>query len=130
MNKQELLKLYDMDLNELVEMAEQVTKSNFTNEVEVCSIISAKTGKCGENCKYCSQSIHNHAEIKCHPLLDVEDVKSSAPRAKENGASRFCFVTPGRRAPGRGFEKLLEMESAVPSIDGIDCGAALGVFNE
>lgn len=42
MNKQELLKLYDMDLNELVEMAEQVTKSNFTNEVEVCSIISAK----------------------------------------------------------------------------------------
>ena len=43
MNKQELLKLYDMDLNELVEMAEQVTKSNFTNEVEVCSIISAKT---------------------------------------------------------------------------------------
>ena len=41
MNKQELLKLYDMDLNELVEMAEQVTKSNFTNEVEVCSIISA-----------------------------------------------------------------------------------------
>ena len=73
MNKQELLKLYDMDLNELVEMAEQVTKSNFTNEVEVCSIISAKTGKCGENCKYCSQSIHNHAEIKCHPLLDVEE---------------------------------------------------------
>lgn len=130
MNKQELLKLYDMDLNELVEMAEQVTKSNFTNEVEVCSIISAKTGKCGENCKYCSQSIHNHAEIKCHPLLDVEDVKSAALRVKENGASRFCIVTSGRSESGRDFEKILEMVRAVASIDGIHCCASLGLLTE
>ena len=130
MNKQELLKLYDMDLNELVEMAEQVTKSNFTNEVEVGSIISAKTGKCGENCKYCSQSIHNHAEIKCHPLLDVEDVKSAALRAKENGASRFCIVTSGRSESGRDFEKILEMVRAVASIDGIHCCASLGLLTE
>ena len=129
MNKQELLKLYDMDLNELVEMAEQVTKSNFTNEVEV-SIISARTGKCGENCKYCSQSIHNHAEIKCHPLLDVEDVKSAALRAKENGASRFCIVTSGRSESGRDFEKILEMVRAVASIDGIHCCASLGLLTE
>ena len=120
MNKQELLKLYDMDLNELVEMA----------EVEVCSIISAKTGKCGENCKYCSQSIHNHAEIKCHPLLDVEDVKSAALRAKENGASRFCIVTSGRSESGRDFEKILEMVRAVASIDGMHCCASLGLLTE
>ena len=107
-----------------------MTKSNFTNEVEVCSIISARTGKCGENCKYCSQSIHNHAEIKCHPLLDVEDVKSAALRAKENGASRFCIVTSGRSESGRDFEKILEMVRAVASIDGIHCCASLGLLTE
>lgn len=94
------------------------------------SIISARTGKCGENCKYCSQSIHNHAEIKCHPLLDVEDVKSAALRAKENGASRFCIVTSGRSESGRDFEKILEMVRAVASIDGIHCCASLGLLTE
>ena len=68
MNREELLKLYDMDLNELIEKASKVTKENFSNEVEVCSIISARTGKCSENCKYCSQSLHNHADIVCHPF--------------------------------------------------------------
>ena len=52
MNKEELSKLYDMDLNKLVSMAEKITQENFPNkDIEVCSIISAKTGKCGENCK-------------------------------------------------------------------------------
>lgn len=73
--KEELLKLYDMDLDELIEMSSKITKENFKNELEVCSIISARTGKCSENCKYCSQSIHNHADIVCHPLLSVEEVQ-------------------------------------------------------
>ena len=99
-----------MDLEELVSLSERITKENFPKkEIEVCSIISAKTGKCPENCKYCSQSIHNHADIFCHPLLAVEEVKQAALRAKENGASRFCIVTSGRRASVSDFEKILEM---------------------
>lgn len=53
MNKQELLKLYDMDLDELISIAEKITNENFPKkEIEVCSIISAKTGKCSENCNF------------------------------------------------------------------------------
>lgn len=130
MNKDELLKLYDMDLDELICKAEKITKENFNNEVEVCSIISAKTGKCGENCKYCSQSIHNHTDIVCHPLLEVEEVRQAALRAKENGASRFCIVTSGRSENGEDFQKILEMIKAVASIDGIHCCASLGLLNE
>ena len=131
MNKQELLKLYDSDLEKLVSIAEKITKENFKQkEIEVCSIISAKTGKCKENCKYCSQSIHNHADIVCHPLLDVEEVRQAALRAKENGASRFCIVTSGRSESGEDFKKILEMIKAVSSIDGIHCCASLGLINE
>lgn len=127
MNKDELLKLYDLDLEELIA---KVEKLPFNRELEVCSIISAKTGKCGENCKYCSQSIHNHAEIHCHPLLEVEEVKQAALKAKENGATRFCIVTSGRGESGKDFEKILEMIKAVASIDGIHCCASLGLLNE
>ena len=131
MDKHELLKLYDMELGKLISRAEKITKENFPQkEIEVCSIISAKTGKCGENCKYCSQSIHNHAEIFCHPLLEVEEVKQAALKAKENGATRFCIVTSGRSESGEDFEKILEMIKAVASIDGIHCCASLGLLNE
>lgn len=131
MDKQELLKLYDLDLEELVSYSEKITRENFSKkEIEVCSIISAKTGKCSENCKYCSQSIHNHTNIICHPLLEVEAVEQAALKAKENGATRFCIVTSGRSESGKDFEKILEMIKAVASIDGIHCCASLGLLNE
>jgi len=131
MNKEELLRLYDLDLEELISISEKITNENFNKkEIEVCSIISAKTGKCSENCKYCSQSIHNHADIVCHPLLEVEEVKEAAIKAKENGATRFCIVTSGRSESGEDFKKILKMIKAVSSIEGIHCCASLGLLNE
>ena len=129
MNKQDYLNLYEKPLDELIEMANKITKENFDNKVEACSIISAKTGQCGENCKYCSQSAHNHAKIECHPLLDIETVKKAALSAKENGATRFCIVTSGRKPSDEDFEKIIEMIKAVASIDGIHCCASLGLLS-
>lgn len=128
--KEELLDLYEKPLEELIELSHEVTIENFDNKVEACSIISAKTGACSENCKYCAQSKHNHAEIECHPLLDVETVKKAALSAKENGATRFCIVTSGRVSTGSDFEKILEMIKEVASIDGIHCCASLGLLSE
>ena len=128
--KEDFLKLYDMPLEELMNISSEITKNNFDNTVEACSIISAKTGACSENCKYCAQSKHNHAEIQCHPLLDVETVKKAALSAKENGASRFCIVTSGRAPQGKDFEKILEMIRAVASIDGLHCCASLSILSE
>ena len=128
--KEELLDLHEKPLEELIELSHEVTIENFDNKVEACSIISAKTGACSENCKYCAQSKHNHAEIECHPLLDVETVKKAALSAKENGATRFCIVTSGRVPTGSDFEKILEMIKEVASIDGIHCCASLGLLSE
>lgn len=128
--KEELLDLYEKPLEELIELSHEVTIENFDNNVEACSIISAKTGACSENCKYCAQSKHNHAEIECHPLLDVETVKKAALSAKKNGATRFCIVTSGRVLTGSDFEKILEMIKEVASIDGIHCCASLGLLSE
>ena len=128
--KADYLKLYEKPLDELIEISNRITKENFDNTVEACSIISAKTGACGENCKYCSQSKHNHAQIECHPLLDVETVKKAAISARDNGATRFCIVTSGRVPTDSDFEKILEMIKEVASIDGIHCCASLGLLSE
>ena len=128
--REDFLKLYDLPLEELIKISREITDDNFGNEVEACSIISARTGACGENCKYCAQSSHNHAEIECHPLLDVETVKKAALSAKENGATRFGIVTSGRRPSDKDFEVIIEMVKAVTQIEGLECCASLGIMTE
>ena len=66
--KEELLKLYNSDLNELLKEAQKYTFKEF----EFCSLISARTGKCSQNCKYCAQSTHYNTHIETHPLVSVE----------------------------------------------------------
>lgn len=128
--KQELLDLYNKPLTELIEISHKITEDNFDNTVEACSIVSAKTGACSENCKYCAQSKHNHADIECHPLLDVDTVKKAAMSAKENGANHFCIVTSGTAPTRKDFENILKMVKEVASIDGLHCCASLGLLSE
>ncbi len=127
---EEILKLYDLNIEELVEKAARVTRENFEPVVEFCSIISAKTGSCSENCKYCSQSAHNKAKIEVHPLVSVEDVKKAALSAKENGATYFSIVTSGRSPQENDFEKILDMVQEVAAIDGMRCCCSLGLIND
>lgn len=126
----ELLELYNLPIDELLEISSKITKENFSNEVEFCSIVSAKTGACKENCKYCSQSSHNKAKINVHPLLPIEEVKKAAESAKENGATRFCVVTSGRSPEKEDFPKILEMIKAVANIDGLHSCCSLGILDE
>lgn len=130
LTKEQYLELWNKPLDELIKIASSITKANFTNEVESCSILSAKTGACSENCKYCAQSQHNHAEIECHPLLDVETVVKAALSAKENGATRFGIVTSGKAPTKKEFETLLEMIRAVSAIEGLECCLSLGILSE
>ena len=60
MNKEELLKLYNSDLEQLLEKASKYIK----NEVEFCSLINARSGKCSQDCKYCAQSAHYRTDIE------------------------------------------------------------------
>ena len=130
LTKEEYLNLYDKSLEELIDISHKITVDNFDNSVEACSIISAKTGMCSENCKYCAQSCHNHASIECHPLLDVQTVKNAAISAKENGAKFFAIVTSGRVPTGKDFDKILEMVKAICSIEGLSCCACLGILSK
>ena len=124
------LELYEKPTDELVEMAYKVTRKNFKRTVEFCSIISAKTGACSEDCKYCSQSAKSKAEIEIHTMLDVETVKKAALSAKENGATRFGIVTSGKKLSKKDFETLLEMVREVSKIENMQVCACTGILSE
>jgi biotin synthase len=124
------LKLYDLPLKELQQTARILTEEHFNNSVEFCSIISAKTGKCPEDCKYCAQSSHYHTESNNHDLISLDKVLKAANDAKTNGATRFCIVISGKGVTNiEEFNKILDMISAISDIKGLHCCCSLGIVS-
>ena len=127
MNKQELLDLYNLDLDELLKISSQYIK----NDIEFCSLINARKGKCSHNCKYCAQSSHYCTNIESYPLVSVDEVKKVALEAKSHKASRFAIVTSGRTPDeGRDFQIELDMIKEINKIDGLKSCASIGILNE
>ena len=121
--KEELLKLYNLELNELLAEAKKYT----FNEFEFCSLISARTGKCSQNCKYCSQSTHYNTNIQTHPLVSVDEVEKAAKESKENGAINFAIVTSGKTPDeAKDFDELLKMIKKINSL-GLKSCASIGI---
>ncbi len=125
-DKQELLRLYNSDLDELLKESAKYIK----NEIEFCSLINARNGKCSQNCKYCAQSSHYRTHIDSYPLVEIEEVKKAALDAKNHKASRFAIVTSGKTPDESDFNKMLEMIKEINKIDGLNSCASIGILNE
>lgn len=97
--------------------------------VELCSIISARTGACSEDCSYCAQSQKAASNITPHPLMHKADVLKHARKAKSRGAKRFCIVTSGKKPAPRELVSIAEMLEAVKAEGLLPC-ATLGLLNE
>ena len=126
MNKNELLNLYNSDLDSLLELSSKYIKK----DIEFCSIINARNGKCSQNCKYCAQSSHYNTNIDSFPLVEIETVKNAALDAIKNGASRFAIVTSGKTPDESDFDKMLEMIKEMNKIKDIKSCASIGILNE
>jgi biotin synthase len=97
--------------------------------VDLCSIVSAKTGVCPEDCSYCAQSKVSKAEIQKHRLVEKDYVIERARAAKGWGARRFCIVTSGKGPTAPELEKIAEMISEVKEAGLLPC-ATLGLLDE
>lgn len=125
-DKQELLRLYNLDLEELLKISSQYIK----NEVEFCSLINARSGKCSQDCKYCAQSSHYCTHIESYPLVEVEEVRKVALEAKSNHVSRFAIVTSGKTPDESDFDKMLEMIEEINKIEGLRSCASIGILTD
>ncbi len=105
----ELAYISDDLLEALIDAAAEIKEKFSGNQVELCSIISAKTGSCKEDCAYCSQSAHYKTNVESHALLSKDKIVSAAKSSQENGAIHFCVVTSGKGPEdSREFNEILE----------------------
>lgn len=123
--------LYDRPLLPLIDEARKVHREHHPdNEVQLCTLLSVKTGGCPEDCSYCPQSSKYETNVEPEKMLDVESVIASARRAKELGSTRFCMGAAWREVKeGPAFDRVLEMVRGVKGL-GLEACVTLGMLDE
>ncbi len=127
----EVRAIHDTPLFELVDRARAVHRQyHAENEVQLCTLLSVKTGGCPEDCGYCSQSSHHETHVKGEAMLSVDTVIASARAAKERGATRFCMGAAWREPKeGPNFERVLAMVRGVKA-EGLEACVTLGMLTD
>lgn len=97
--------------------------------VDMCSIMNARSGKCGEDCKWCSQSRFHHTDIEVYPLVDAESALREAVHNASKGVSRFSLVTSGRTLSPADTERICAIYRRIGSECPIILCASLGLLN-
>jgi biotin synthase len=129
--RDEIRAIFNLPLPELIFQA-QLAHREFhkPEEVQLCRLLSIKTGACPEDCAYCSQSAHYKTPVARQKLMDPADVLASAERAKADGATRFCMGAAWRDVPeGKEFDAVLEMVRSVAALD-LEVCCTLGMLTD
>jgi biotin synthase len=123
--------LYDRPLFALLDEARAVHRAHHPeSEVQLCTLLSVKTGGCPEDCAYCPQSSHHATEVGPEKMLDVDEVLAAARRARESGSTRFCMGAAWREVKdGPAFERVLCMVRGVKEL-GLEACVTLGMLTE
>ena len=123
--------IHDLPLFELIDRARAVHLGHHPqNEVQLCTLLSVKTGGCQEDCAYCPQSSHYETPVKGEAMLKVDDVLAAARKAKDNGATRFCMGAAWREVKdGPAFQRVLDMVKGVKGL-GMEACVTLGMLDE
>ena len=123
--------LYALPLTELLFRAQSVHRQfHPPDAVQLCTLLSIKTGACPEDCSYCPQSGRNGADVEPERLLSVDEVLTKAKVAREAGATRFCMGAAWRDArEGEQFERVLTMVRGVRDL-GMEACCTLGMLTD
>ena len=124
----ELHALYQLPLFELIKRAREVHEKHFPEgKIQLCTLLSIKTGGCSEDCAYCSQAARYKTELERHVLMEREEVMAHARVAKESGSTRFCMgaAWKGVRGGTEQFDRVLDIVRDVASL-GMEVCVTLG----
>ncbi len=129
--RQEVAIIYRQPLLDLLLRAQNVHREHHpANQVQMCRLLSIKTGGCPEDCAYCPQSARYSTGVERQTLMNCDEILPAAHRAKAEGSTRFCMGAAWRQAPqGREFDSVLESVRAVAAL-GMEVCCTLGMLTE
>ncbi|MCA1749314.1 MAG: biotin synthase BioB [Parasphingopyxis sp.] len=126
--REEIAELFDLPFHELMWRAQTVHREHHApGEVQLCTLLSIKTGGCPEDCGYCSQSVHADSGVEATRLMDVRQVLQSAAQAKDAGSQRFCMGAAWRNPKDRDMPAIVEIVKGVRAM-GLETCMTLGML--
>lgn len=128
----EAMKLANMDdayVSDLCESAGRIQEFFCGKEIDLCTIMNAKSGECTEDCKFCAQSSHYKTDIETFELTGKEEVIKLAKENEDEGVNRFSLVTGSRDVTGDDFEKIVDIYEHLEKEVNMDLCASLGILD-
>jgi biotin synthase len=130
-SKEEISKIYHTPIMQLIYSASQVhAKFHEIGEVQVCTLLSIKTGGCSEDCAYCPQAARYNTGVESEKLMEMQQVIHAAKEAKDSGSTRFCMGAAWRRVKDNNdFDRVVDMVKGINDI-GMEVCVTLGMLTE
>jgi len=127
--REEISQIFHSPILDLIYRAASVHRQfNDAQEVQVCTLLSVKTGGCPEDCAYCPQAARYHTEVKVHKLLSVKEVLAKAEDALQAGSTRFCMGAAWREVrDNKDFDSVIDMVKGVAQM-GLEVCCTLGML--
>jgi biotin synthase len=116
------------DLPALVALAHRVRLAYCGPEVELESLVNAKSGACPEDCAFCSQSVRYSTDVDVYPFLDLDEILAAARATRAAGATQFCIVVAVRGPEERLLTKVIDAVGAVHAETGLEVACSLGLL--
>ncbi len=127
--REEITEIYNSPILDLIYKAATVHREyNDAQEVQVCTLLSVKTGGCPEDCSYCPQAARYHTDVKVQKLMETKEVLDAAKAAKDSGSTRFCMGAAWREVrDNKDFDRVLDMVKGVNGM-GMEVCCTLGML--
>lgn len=129
LSKEEALELSKFNNQQkLYAAAEEITRHFFDQQIELCTITNARSGKCSQDCKWCAQSAHNQSSIDVYEMVPKEKAIREACEAGSKGVHRHSLVTSGRTVSDKTLDQLIELYNDIKQKTNIQLCASMGLL--
>lgn len=128
MNNQLISNILNQPIEKLLKKANILREQNFAKNIDLCSIVNAKSGRCSEDCLYCAQSTHYKTDSQCYPLMDIESIYHEAEKIKNTKISNFSIVTSGPKLSKQDFSNICKAIIKIKSDNRVNICASLGAL--
>ena len=126
----DLAQLTALDLDGLCRGADMIRQALRGDNVNLCTIINGRSGRCSEDCRFCAQSAHNSTSCETWAFLDPEEILAEAKSNEAAGVDRFAIVTSGRALSGEEFERALKSYELLRESCGLSFCASMGLLTK
>lgn len=123
--------LHEISTEDLCGLADEMRRRFMGDRMDTCSIMNARSGRCTEDCKWCSQSSHHACDVEIYPLTGTEEALRHAKDNYSKGIGRFSLVTSGRAMTDREIDRSGEIYGAIgQACPDLKLCASMGLLNK